>query len=233
MPQPIKYSSLFDNIKDNHNLDFQPGYNGCRSNNRPGLIRIDMTEHGNLADLIVDAALEIADRESWAALALGDIADQLQVPIADVYAIYSDLDEVANAWVKRADISMIEGASTAAGDGLPMEQRLHLAIMCWLGALQGRRNVMRDILIYKIKPPHFHLQAQFVVATSQRIQMLRDAARLRDTGLSKTAGEIGLTLLFTGTVLVWLTDSGETSQRTSDYLKKRLQFGGSIILGNL
>ena len=188
-----------------------------------------MTKKATLADKIVDAALEVAHRESWAAMTLGDIANQLEVPLGDVYGIYSDLDEVSDAWVKRADISMLEGASKAAADGLPMEERLHLAIMGWLGALQGRRRTMRQILLYKLKPPHFHLQAQFVVATSRRIQMLRDAAGVRDTGLVKTTGEIGLTLLFAGTVLVWLTDSSEDSQQTSDHLRKRLKLGGSIM----
>ena len=188
-----------------------------------------MTRHAKLSEMIVDTALEIADRKSWSALTLGEIAEQIEVPLMDIYACYPDLDDVANAWIRRADASMVKSASKAAGDKLPMDDRLHAAIMCWLDALQGRRCIMGDILFYKLKPPHFHLQAQFVVATSQRIQMLREAVRLRTTGLTKTAEEIGLTILFASTVLVWLTDSSENFQRTGDYLKKRLQLAGNIM----
>ncbi len=188
-----------------------------------------MSKHDRLSNNIVDTALEIADRNSWSSLSLGEIADQIKVPLVDVYACYTDLDDVASAWIRRADIAMVEAGSVALINELPIEERLHTAIMGWLTALEGRRSIMGEILFYKLKPPHFHLQAQFVIATSQRIQMLRDVVHLRASGLTKSTEEIGLTILFASTVLVWLNDSSDNLQQTSSFLKKRLQLGSTIM----
>jgi len=188
-----------------------------------------MNNHINLPEQIIETALEIADRSSWSTLTLGEIADRLKVPLVEVYACYTDLDDVANAWVRRADTAMIEAGSKAIADELVMEERLQTAIMSWLIALEDRRHIMGDILLYKLKPPHFHLQLQFVVATSQRIQMLRESVRLKTTGLTKSIEEIGLTMLFANTVLVWINDSSENYQKTRGFLRKRLQCGGNLM----
>ena len=149
-----------------------------------------MKKQDTLASLIVDTALEISDGESWSGLTLGKIADQLDLPLADIYGCYPDLDDVANAWIRRADFYMAEGASSAVGDGLETGERLHVAIMCWIRALQGRRHTMRDILFYKLKPPHFHLQAHGITRISRTVQWFLAAAGREYTGVGRTADDL-------------------------------------------
>ena len=72
-----------------------------------------MVDHDELGQEIVDVALEIADRKGWSGVTLSDIANQMGIPLSAVYTCFPDLDDVANAWIKRADLAMLNhGADT-------------------------------------------------------------------------------------------------------------------------
>ena len=123
-----------------------------------------------------------------------------------------------NAWLARADDAMLAVAERADLVDAPPPDRSEAALTAWFTALGGRQRMLRSILSYKLKPSHIHLQAALVVATSRRVQWLREAARLDAMGGQKSVEEAGLTLLFVATVLRWLNDSSENFERTRAFI---------------
>ena len=175
-----------------------------------------------IADRIVDATLEIADEHGWDAVRLYQVADRLGLSLERIYQHYPDLDAVANAWLIRADQAMLAVRKRADFKALPAQERLYAAMMAWFGVLGTRRRVLRAILLYKLAPAHIHLQAAAVVATSRRVQWLREAAALNATGTQKSVEEVGLTALFVATLAVWLGDASPEIERTRRFLQHRL-----------
>ncbi len=171
-----------------------------------------------LQERIVDAAVELADEAGWPAVRLHRVAARLGVSLMDIRAHYADLDAVANAWLARADDAMLAVAERADLVDAPAPDRIEAALTAWFTALGGRRRMLNSILSYKLAPSHIHLQAALVVATSRRVQWLREAARLDALGRQKSVEESGLTLLFAATVLRWLNDSSENFERTRAFI---------------
>jgi ubiquinone biosynthesis protein COQ9 len=171
----------------------------------------------SLRDRIVDAALAAADEEGWERVALHRIADRLGLDLPQVRAEFVDLNAVADAWLDRADEAMIR----AGGAEGPPPERLERALLAWFDALGGRRRVLRAVLGYKLAPAHVHHQAALVVATSRRVQWLRDAARLAASGAQRQVEEIGLTAVFASATLLWLFDR-EDGAATRRYVRRAL-----------
>ncbi len=71
------------------------------------------------AERIVDAALELADEHGWEAVRLYDVAARLGFDLQRVYALYPDLDAVAEAWLRRADLAMLAVSERADFAALP------------------------------------------------------------------------------------------------------------------
>ncbi|MDP6343043.1 MAG: TetR/AcrR family transcriptional regulator [Alphaproteobacteria bacterium] len=181
-----------------------------------------MTRRPPLQARIVDAAVELADEVGWPAVRLHQVAARLGVGLPEIRACYPDLDAVADAWLGRADDAMLVVAERADLAEAAAPERIRAALVAWFTALGGRRAMLRAILIYKLQPPHIHLSTALVVATSRRVQWLREAARLDATGRQKSLEEWGLTLLFGAAVLRWLGDRSENFEHTRAFIARRL-----------
>ncbi len=175
-----------------------------------------------LRDAIIDTALEMADEAGWAHVRLHKVADRLGVTLPEIRAHFPDLDAVANAWLERADDTMLGTAECADLAEAPAPERIYAAMIAWFTALSGRRSHLKAILRYKFEPSHIHLQAALVVATSRRVQWLREAARLDAAGRQKSVEELGLTVLFGAAVLRWCNDGSENFEATRSFIERRL-----------
>lgn len=177
---------------------------------------------------IVDAALALADERGWEHVRLYDVARRLGIGLPVVRAEFADLDAVGNAWLERADEAML---AAPVAPGAPARERLETALLAWFAALDGRRRTLRRMLGYKLAPSHLHLQAGLVVATSRRVQWLREAAALDAAGVQKQVEEIGLTALFASALLVWLFDRSSDGARTRRFVRRRLQAADRLMAG--
>ncbi len=186
-----------------------------------------------LQERIVDAAVELADEVGWSAVRLHQVAARLGVSLLQIRAHYPDLDAVANAWLARADDAMLAVAERADLVDAPAPDRIEAALTAWFTALGGRRRMLKSILSYKLLSSHIHLQAALVVATSRRVQWLREAARLDALGRQKSVEESGLTLLFAATVLCWLNDSSENFERTRAFIAYCLERADELMVSRV
>ena len=114
-----------------------------------------------LCGRILDTALTLAEeRGSWGSLRLHDVADALDIPLAEIHACYAQQDDLAEAWFDRADRAALRVREGSDFADLPPAARLERVMLAWLEALQPHRRLTRGMLAYKLEPGHLHLQLQ-------------------------------------------------------------------------
>ncbi len=185
------------------------------------MARSSSKPRADLADRIVDAALERAEVVGWHNMSLHSVAADLGVSLAEIRKEFRDLDAVANAWFGRALMAMIQADDDAAA-GLPAPERLYRVIMAWFEALSLHRRVTGQMIAVKLHPSHPHHWVPLVFNLSRTVHWIRDAARLEASGFRRQIEEVGLTALLLATLGVWLRDESAGSKRTRRFLAKRL-----------
>jgi len=182
-----------------------------------------MTE--TLRDRVVDAALALAERRSWEAVRLHDVAAEIGVGLNDVRVQFREKEEIVDAWFDRADEAMLREAAEAEIAGLTPRQRLHRLVMVWLGALAPHRRVARQMILGKLEPGHVHYQFSGLLRVSRTVQWLREAAS-RDAVLPwRALEETALTSIYLATFFCWMQDESADSARTSVLLERLLTAG--------
>jgi len=181
-----------------------------------------MTAQSSPADIILDAAVRLANTQSWERLYLHDVAKETKIPLHEIYQYYSQKDDLVEAWYDRADKAMLKAAQAPGYIELMAHERLHLLIMRWLDTLAEYKSVSRDMLLYKLEPAHIHLQLQGILRISRTVQWIREAALRDATHLRRIIEEIGLTTLYLKTFVYWMTDNSANQERTRRFLHRRL-----------
>ena len=173
-------------------------------------------------DRIVDATLELAEAVGWDGVRLHQVAEQLNLPLAELRAEFPDLDAVANAWFARALDQTLRVPAVALPDRAPPE-RLEVVIMRWLEVLAAHRRVTREMLGAKLYPGHPQHWLPLIFDLSRLIHWFLDAARIRSTGRQRQLAEIGLTLIVLRTLWTWLRDESPGQVAARDRVRRQLQ----------
>lgn len=176
----------------------------------------------DLANRIVDTAVELSEQASWEALYLHQVAQRLNITLDELNRQYSVKDQLVEAWYDRADSAMLRAVEAPGFEKLTIRQRLDLLIMAWLDFLATHKTVSRDMLLYKLEPAHIHLQIQGVLRISRTVQWLREAARMNSTHGQRIVEEIGLTGIFLSTFIYWMFDQSERQTDTRRFLDRKL-----------
>lgn len=172
----------------------------------------------DLAQRILDKALELADAGSWETLHLYQVAEALHITLDQIREHYRQKDDLVEAWFDRADSAMLRNASSGELVQLPSHERIHRAIMSWLHALARHRRITAEMLSYKLEFGHVHLQVLGVMRVSRTVQWIREAARQEATGLQRIAEEVVLTSIYLAAFIYWLRDDSPESDNTSRFL---------------
>lgn len=179
-------------------------------------------QNTDLADRILDKALELAEACSWEELRLHTVADELTITLDEIRQCFPQKDDLVEAWFDRADKAVLtEPQSEDFLEQTPPE-RLHKVIMTWLVTLAPHRRITREMLMYKLEPGHIHLQALGIMRISRTVQWFREAACQETTNLQRILEEISLTVIYLGTFARWLFDETPESTHTQQHLKKAL-----------
>jgi AcrR family transcriptional regulator len=180
-------------------------------------------------DAVLDAALALAGERGWSEIHLYGVADRAGLTLADLGRLFPDKDAVGNRLFARAGRAMLTLRDDAGFRALPAQERIYRSITTWFAALSPHRATARDILLYKLAPSHLHHQAALVVALSQTVQWVREAALLPATGRARRREETRLTLLFAATLLFWFADPAPESDRADAFLRRGLEaLGGRL-----
>ncbi len=172
----------------------------------------------NVRDKIVDTAIELAERSSWEAVRLHDVAAQLEITLDEVRHHFREKEDVADAWFDRADTAMLKDAEGAGFLELTPRQRLHRLVMTWVGALAPHRKATRQMIYSKLEPGHIHIQIPGLMRVSRTVQWMREAAHRDATYLRRALEETGLTTIYLTTFFYWMRDDSPDSASTSRFL---------------
>lgn len=174
-------------------------------------------------EAIIDAALARAERTSWEAVRLHEVAADLGATLNDIRAQFREKEEIADAWFDRADAAMLECGARPESAELTPAERLERAMMAWFDALAPHRRATRQMIRGKFEPGHLHYQYAALLRISRTVQWLREAAG-RDARLPWRAfDETALTGLFVTTFVYWMLDGSAESVRTRELLRRRLE----------
>lgn len=181
-----------------------------------------------LREAIVDTAVAIAERSSWEAVRLFDVATELAISLDDIRIYFREKEDLVDAWFDRADSQMLKAAETVEFLSLSPRERLHHLIITWLDALAAHRKVTRQMIGAKLEPGHLHIQIPAVMRISRTVQWMREAAQRDATFLRRALEETALTTIYLATFVYWMRDESENFQRTRDFLEQKLQIAESL-----
>ena len=182
-----------------------------------------MVNKAKMAEQILDTALTLAERSSWEAVRLCDVASELNISLRQISEHYAQKDDLAEAWFDRADKAMLEDAACADYLQLPARQRLHRSMMSWFDAMSEHRHVTGQMLLYKLEFGHIHLQALGIMRISRTVQWILEAAHRNAVNISRVFEEIALTSIYLGAFAFWLRDETGDTVQTSKFVESSLR----------
>lgn len=163
---------------------------------------------------IVDTAVELAERHTWEAVRLHQVAAALGVGLDDIRHHFREKDELIDAWFRRADDAVLALADSGELSCLSPRERLFRLIMAWLDALEVHRRVCRQMILAKLEPGHLHIQIPALMRVSRTVQWIREGAGLEDAGLRRALLETAVTAAYLAAFAAWLREEAPGSPRT-------------------
>lgn len=170
-------------------------------------------------DQIVDTAVELAERKSWEAVRLHDVAAALGITLDDVRAHFQKKDDIVDSWFERADSAMLKTAQASDFPYLAPRQRLHRLIMTWLGAFYPYRKTTRQMIYGKLEPGHIQAQAAGLMRISRTVEWMREAAVREAANIRRLLEDSGLATIYLAAFFYWMNDNSPGSARTSRFLE--------------
>ncbi|MCW8915478.1 MAG: hypothetical protein OQK24_06435 [Magnetovibrio sp.] len=171
---------------------------------------------------ILNTALTLAEDKGWDNIRLYQVADQLNISLEEIRLYFTDLNGVANAWFRQAQLKMISTPDDKIINQ-PAWHRLYLTMLKWLDHVSEHHNITAQILRTKLHPPHVHHWAPMVFDLSTLIHWWLDASRIASVGRQRQIAEIGLTAIFLSTLVYWARDRSSGQIKTKALLKRRLK----------
>lgn len=181
---------------------------------------------------ILEVALQLAERSSWDAIHLFDIAREMGVGLPEIQRHFPNKDALAEAWFDLADAALLRLAQAPGWQQRPQRERLQHACAEWLQTLAPHRRLTREMLGYKLQPEHVHLQVRGILRTSDTVQWIREVAMLPEVGWRRELAEAVLTTIFLTVFTHWLFDDSPQSRRSHALLERLLRgadFGGRLL----
>ena len=187
-----------------------------------------MTNNHDIHEAIVDAAIVLAERSSWEAVRLYDVAAELNITLDDIRPHFREKEDLVDAWFDRADSIMLKVSEDADFIALTHQERICRLIMAWLDALSAHRKVTRQMIGAKLEPGHLHIQIPAIMRVSRTVQWVREAAQRDATFVRRALEETGLTTIYLATFVYWMNDVSEDSQNTREFLLHKLQIAETL-----
>lgn len=180
------------------------------------------------SSVILDKAIELALQSSWESFSLTDLADSLELNLAEVKECYRSKDDMAEAIFDRADKLSLQKISDRDFRQLSSDEKLVECIMTWFEYLSPIKPLIKEILAYKLTPGHFHLQGHGITRISRTVQWFLAAADRNFVGLKRSSDEIAVTSVFLTSFSFFLIDKSRLNSNTRALLSRLIQ---SINLG--
>ena len=192
-------------------------------NPRPKIYyQIPMVTSPISAESILQMALTLASNCTWEQLTFQKLATCMGISLVTLKKYYRSKDDLAEALFECADTAML---NTTAHDEYPdwdTNEKLFHCIINWLEFLTPYKDIVKDILLYKLEPGHFHLQAHGITRISRTVQWFREVAQRPQQGFKVTLDEVAITSLYLISFAFFLRDNSYGSLATRKLLRSMI-----------
>jgi len=185
-----------------------------------------MTERAALREQILEAALSHVPFDGWTAPALARGAADLGLGGADVARAFpGGAVEALAAFLRRADVAMVEALATHDPEAMPVHKRVALAVRLRLEGNAPYREAIRRGLSTLALPQHATLAVKSLFRT---VDAIWNAAGDRSTDYNFYTKRMLLAGVYSTTLLYWLDDESEDHADTWAFLDRRIRDVGQV-----
>jgi AcrR family transcriptional regulator len=186
-------------------------------------------EASDLARRILETAVGLAEKSSWEAVRLHQVAQTMGIRLDDVRRCFREKDDLIDAWFDQADDAVLKLSDCGKLAQLSPRERLFHLIMAWLDALEAHRQVSRQMILAKLEPGHLHIQIPAVMRVSRTVQWVREGAGLEDAGTRRAVLETAVTGLYLAAFACWMSEDTSGSPHTRRLLDSLLARAEAIM----
>jgi AcrR family transcriptional regulator len=186
-------------------------------------VNADPSPTADLRERIIDAAIDLAERDSWEVVRLHAVAARLGITLDDIRCFFREKEDLVEGFFDRADQAMLRAADAPGFAALGTRARLNRVIMAWLDALAPHRRVTRQMIGGKLEPGHLHIQIPGLMRVSRTVQWMREAAYRDASHLRRALEEIATTTVYLATFCYWMWDDTPGSCDTRRFLDRELE----------
>ncbi len=172
-------------------------------------------------DRVIDAALALAETQSWRGLALADIAAEAGLGLGELYSLFPSKAAVLSAFVRRIDRATLSGAAIGADGETAVRDRLFDIFMRRFDALSQHKRAIANIVADMPRDP-----LSFACSAAQlcrSIAWMASAAGVETGGLFGPLRVKALAAIYAYVLRVWLSDEGEDQAKTMAALDRALK----------
>ena len=185
-----------------------------------------MTDRAALRDGILEAALAHVPFDGWTAAALVHGAADLGLGRADVARAFpGGAIEALAAFLRRADVAMVEALSAHELEAMPVHKRVALAVRLRLEGNEPYREAIRRGLSTLALPQNAALAVKSLYRT---VDAVWNAAGDRSTDYNFYTKRMLLAGVYSATLLYWLGDESEGRADTWAFLDRRIRDVGQV-----
>ena len=139
-----------------------------------------MVKNADIPDHVIDTALRLAAEGRWGDLSLAEIAEAADVPIGDVYPVFSSRQAILDGFVRRVDAAVLAESDPEAMEGSARD-RLFDVLMRRFDALDPHKDAIGNLAFDQIRDP---LGAMCSACQLRRsMALMLEAAGLSSSGL--------------------------------------------------
>jgi len=174
------------------------------------------------SEQILKKSLELADKSSWEALRLHQVASALHTDLNTIHKYYREKEDIADDWFEHADQAMLKAAKKKGFDQLDTQEQIETLLMVWFQYLAKYQRVSKEMVYGKLEPGHLHVLFPAILRVSRTMQWLREATHQDATFLQRAIEETGLTGIFLMTLVTFVNDRTFELEKTNKYLNDKL-----------
>ena len=171
------------------------------------------------AESILNEALIIASENTWQHMTLQQLANSLNISLLTLKKHYRSKDDIAEALFECADTAMLNTTEHEEYSVWDSNEKLFHCVINWLEFLEPYKAIVKDILLYKLEPGHFHLQAHGITRVSRTVQWFREVAQRPQQGLKVPLDEIAITSMYLVSFAYFLGDTSNGNLATRKFLR--------------
>lgn len=175
---------------------------------------------------IVNAFLRLILERGWGGVSLLDIARRAEVPLADLYRLFSSKEAILAAFSRSLDDKMLAGDDPSDDLELPRERLLDV-ILRRLDAMTPHKEAVR--VLWRDLPRDPVAWTRLRSAVLDALGAMLEAAGIDSSGLRGALRKRVLGIVFAQAVRVWLDDDSPDLTRTTAELDRRLRRASGVL----